>query len=438
MRGFGDSRSTEPLGGHFELNGPVGETDVPFAEMGGTDNSSLQGGRVAQLDGDAPAGAASMSFEVLNAGGGAPSQFGVVTAWLRTALLPAWRAINVFIDMFDAVAPWNATRSICYMVVFISVWLSLKPGPITWALGLLYLLAASMRVGIVEPLWTAAVTLAAYCSFGAAPESAQPVLWYALGVLGVGSEFCWWPSSQFLIRGRFHSWFMHFTADYTVAAVFWFFPMITRIDFRKWPLFKQLWNPPAHPYGPSHHSTGGGGLSVGVQLAILLLVPLIAMFVVVLVIAWQRYRKLCITIASLYLSLVALLAFLAHHKMTREQCCLIVQLAMAGYLLILARHQLMEVFDDSHTWRGLAAALSGMFVLQLVATAGVAPSEANHIQAAGILLFLILSQQWLSAQCSAVRLGLPSALARAAWAPRRSGLLFSADEVHEPRLALAR
>mmetsp|Transcript_8566 Transcript_8566/g.25164 ORF Transcript_8566/g.25164 Transcript_8566/m.25164 type:complete len:431 (-) Transcript_8566:20-1312(-) len=414
----------------LEVEGPGAETELPFAALG---DWPVRGG--------APGAAGLGSGPRLGNGGGARERAAGAAAGLWQGLRPHIESLqrrglallqlltcNMMLYFYEHLSPRNVIFLIMSGGVFNTAWVSLDPSVAGWALGLLYLFTASSRAGALEPLWSAALALAAQSAFSLAPPQARTALWYVLGGLAGVSELCWWPSVEYLIEANFHSWIVHFSTYYVVVIDFWVWPQLLQVDPSRWHITEEIQKAPTE--------TQDAIRNAGVGLAVLVLLPLLACSLMAAIIIWRQNRRLCLMIGGVYVSAVTLL--LLYRNVTPQQVISAGQIPIAVIFVVLGREQLSNVFGDTLAWKCQAALLVGLLVLRHLVTANLPARDADRAQAVGLLLFQLACKHWLIAQCSATRQGLSSVLRLAAWAPRRSGLLFGREEAHDPRLVLVR
>jgi len=421
--------------GWLEVEDPARDSDLPFFVLGswpGGERAAGRGGPTAAPSLGRGAGDVGAWWRALRAAAARALRAAVPGA--RRAQSRGLAALNLLtcglIPYFhEHLSPRNVALLAVSALVFGTAWLSLDPGPAGWALGLVYLLTASSRLGALEPLWTAAAAAAAQGAFDALPAAGRRALWCALGVLAVASELAWWPSVEFLVEADFHTWLVHFSTYYIVVIDFWFWPQLLQMDPTRWHITQEIQRAPAE--------TREAIVDVGAGLAILVLLPLLACSLVAGVLIWRRSPRVCVAMGAAYLGLVGFL--LADSSISPDQVASVGQVPIAAVFLVLAREQFASVFGDTRTWKGLAALLLCLLALRRLAVLGLLPySGSGREEAAAIVLFQLFCKHWLAAQCSAIRQGLPSCLSRSAWLPRRTALLFGRDEAFDPRLTLGR
>lgn len=313
-------------------------------------------------------------------------------------------------------------------LVFACNWTTADMNSATWALGLLYIVAAVSRTCALEPLWTALSVLVAQCVFDASPAKAHAPLWYAILALGVASEVCWWPSAMYLMDHDTDSWVANFSMYYALVVVFWFWPLLLGLDIDNWEIVKEI--------GDAPDETREAFVDASAGLAVMILIPLGACTVMMLYLLWRRSPRHCAGMVAIYLSL-ALLLVLCRNADVRQ---LITggQVLIAALFLVLSRQHLVEVLGDHASWHAQVAVMVGLLCVRDLAWWRLPPEAFTQAQAVAWLVLQLLGKLSLAARCSAVRLGLPSMSLPAAWAPRRSGWLLGRPEVHDAELQLGR
>ncbi|CAK0862707.1 unnamed protein product [Prorocentrum cordatum] len=166
-------------------------------------------------------------------------------------------------------------------------------------------------------------------------------------------------------------------------------------------------------------------VDVGAGLLALVLLPLLACSLMAVIIIWRRNPGLCLSITGVYFGLLALVVLFRNAP--PEQVVAVGQVPIALIFVILAREQLVHVFDDTQTWKAQGLFLAVLLLLRYLLTLGIPVRQTDQFYAAAVLVLQLASRQWLAAQCAAAQLGLPSAFRREAWAPRWSGLLFARE-----------
>lgn len=418
----------------LEVQGPSLDTDLPFEQLGDWADEASDGLDLALRSGFSANGSGNQWRR--SAGATRHAVARLCTMLRRQArraqMLCMWvlhlLTCNSLVYFAENLSPRNVIFLAMSALVFLTAWISLEPGACGWALGVLYLLAASSRIGAVEPLWTAAAALALQCTFDAAPTGLQPALWWILGIVAAASELCWWPSAEFLIEANFHAWLVLFSTYYVVVIDFWFWPQLLQLDPSRWHITQEIEKAP--------EETREAIVDASAGLAVLVLLPLMAFSLLAAILIWRRNPRICIAVCAVYMSLVAVLVL--WNSPTPQQVIAIGQVPIAVIFVVLAREQLLNTFEDTRSWKAQAVLLAALVALRHAAAIGATPQAVDQGQAVALLVFQLVCKQCLAAQCSAVRQGLPGTFRVAAWGPRRTGLLFGREDAHEPSLALAR
>lgn len=410
-----------PTGAALELEqpgGPGGESDgLPFAELadyswvsdtGAARTTSAQGGWVAQLR-------ARVRYHLHVA-----HDWALFILQLLTC------------NTLSNLASYPSARNVLFMgvsaTVFASVWFWMEPLLAAWTLGVLMLIAAMTRLVWVDPFHIAALALMLQYAYSASTDVGRRALWYIMGVILLCAEACWWPSFRYLIEHDVHSWMAHFSTYYVVIVEFWVFPCLLQVDPEELSIVKEVESAPAETKAAVVHA--------GVGIAILVALPLLGCALLSLYILWRQSPRLCLSISVVYCSLIILLLTFQDMEPARAIQC--GQVCLGMIFIMLVRMQFISFFGDHRTWKIQSFLLATLFFVQQLVAARLDQELLLHTQAISVLAFHLLSKQCLSAQCSAVRLGLPSVFRPVVWLPRRSSVLFDSEEAHDSRIVLQR
>lgn len=317
--------------------------------------------------------------------------------------------------------PRNVIFLLMSGIVFITAWEQLEPSEGVWALGLLYVLSASVQFTRLEPLLAASLALAAQLAYGLASNASKHVLWHVFGALCAFSEVCWWSSTKQLIDHSLHLWLVYFSTYYAVVIDFWLWPQALALDPEKWHITEKFTK-------EASTETKDAIVDVSVGLGIIILVPVLACTGIAVYIIWRRSPRLCLIITTIYLSCATVL--LLYRNVSQKVAANIGQVPIAVIFVVLAREQFSSNFGDSRTWRFQAILMASLLLLRRLASIlCTSESCARWAEVFGMLVFQFFFKQGLAAQCSALGFGGQLRMWRiTAWMPIVQGATGTQNE----------